>query len=104
MRCTPSGGSVPLFTGPSGPSWTCIDKDNSLTPALDQRILDTKLIQSAGHDEVDEVLDGRGSVVEAGSEEEDRRPRPLRSQHRLEVNRRQRRLARHQDELALLLQ
>src|SRR3954469_15390255 len=104
MRCTPSGASVPSFTVSSGPSWPCIDRDNSLTPALDQRIFDTKLIQSAGDDEIDEVFDGLGSMVEAGCEEEDRRAGAPGREHRLEMDRRERRLARHQHEPALLFQ
>src|ERR1051325_2863355 len=104
MLSTLSGESVPLFTVSSGPSSTWVPMWNSLPPALAQRIVDTKLIQSAGHDEVDEVVHGLGAVVEAGREKQDRRARTPRRQHRLEVDRGERRLARHQDELPLLLE
>src|ERR1051325_7002170 len=104
MRSTFSGESVPLFIVSSGRSWPCVYRATSLPPALAQRIVDTKLIQSARHDEVDEIVHGLGAVVEAGRQKQDRRAGAPRRQHRLEVDRGERRLARHQDELPLLLE
>src|SRR5437867_4349236 len=103
MVRTPSGGSVPVLIVSSGSSWPCVDKDNLLAPALDERVVQPELIQSASNDEIDEVLNGLCSVVEARRQEEDRGARALRRQHRLEVDRRQRRLARHEHELPLFL-
>src|SRR5829696_7586521 len=104
MAWTRSGGSVPVSTPVSGGPLTCVPMGHSRSPAPNQHIFDPKLIQSARNDEIDQVLHGLGSVVEARSEEENRRTCASRGQHALEVNRREGRLSWHQHELALLLQ
>ena len=73
-------------------------------PARDERVLEPDLVEHAADDEVDEVVDRLGAVVEARREEEDRRAGAAQREHVLEVDRRERRLARAEHELALLLQ
>src|SRR5215218_2103833 len=122
MARTRSGGSVPLSIAASRGPLTCVPMGHSrsvsrsgapspcipmchlLPPAPNQHIVDTKLIQSSRNNEVEQVVDRLGAVVEARREEQDRRARASGGQHGLEVDRRERRLAGHQYELPLLLQ
>ena len=67
-------------------------------------MLEPQLVEGPRDDEVDEVLDGFGAVVEAGCEEEDRGSGLAQREHVAEMDRRQRRLARHEHEPALFLQ
>src|SRR5437867_570464 len=69
-----------------------------------QRIFYPELIEAAGDDEVDEVLDRLGPVIEAGRGEEDHGAGLLQRGEAVQVDRRQRRLARHEHELPALLQ
>src|SRR5438034_782877 len=72
--------------------------------SLDFRVFETERVERPGDDEVDEVLDALGAVVEARREEEDGGTGAAHREHVLEVDRRERRLARHQNQLAILLQ
>src|SRR4051812_34365601 len=67
-------------------------------------MLEADVVQDSRDDEVDEVVDRRGAVVEARREEQDGRARAAQRQHVLEMDRRQRRLAGADDELPLLLE
>src|SRR3954454_6825144 len=75
----------------------------SLSPSLRQRVLEAELVERAADDEVDEILHRLGAVVEARREKEDRRARLTECEHVAQVDRRERRLARHHDQPALLL-
>ena len=75
-----------------------------LAPARDERIVDPDLVEAARDDEVDEVVDRLGAVVEAGRGEEDDRAGLVQRREPAEVDRGERRLARHEHELAALLQ
>ena len=59
----------------------------SLTPPLRERVLEPELVERAADDEVDEVVDRLGSVVEARREEEDRRARLAQREHVAQVDR-----------------
>src|SRR5919198_6177205 len=89
---TPSAGSLPVSTV------------NSVAPPLHQLDVETQLVERTGDDEVDEIVDALRPVVEARREEEHRRSRLLDREHVAQMDERERRLARHQDELPLLLQ
>src|ERR671936_2435547 len=89
---TPSAGSLPEATLTS-----------ALSPARGF-VLDPELVEAARHDEVDQVVDRVGTVVEAGGKEEDRGTGFLYFEHVPQVDARERRLARAQDELAAFLQ
>src|SRR5262245_36723383 len=52
-----------------------------LPPAPNERVLEAELVEAAPDDEVDEVGDALGPVVEAGREEEDGRARAAEPQH-----------------------
>src|SRR5919201_6963366 len=75
-----------------------------LTPTRNERVLDAELIEAACDDEVDEVVHRVGAVVEAGRREEHDRAGLPQPEHVLEVDRRERRLPRHQHQLAPFLQ
>src|SRR5213082_1941358 len=75
-----------------------------LSPPRHERVLEPDVVENARDDEVDEIVDGPGAVVEAGREEEDRPTGAAQREHVLEVNRRQRRLPWADDELTLFLQ
>ena len=66
--------------------------------------LQAELVKCTRHDEVDEVVDRLGAVVEAGGEKQHGRPRLLDRKHVPQMDEGQRRLARHEDELPLLLE
>src|SRR6478609_1491780 len=89
---TASGASLPLSTVTSG-----------LPPAAHELVLEAELVEAARNDEVDQVVDRGSTVVEAWREKEHRRPRLPHPEHVLEVDRRERRLARAEDQLAALL-
>src|SRR5206468_3672276 len=96
----------------------------SLAPPRRHRVLEPELVEATGHYEINEIVYGQeavacdaaertcrlcryirlNAVVEAGREEEHRRPSLSDAEHVLEVDRRERRLARAEDELAFLLQ
>ena len=65
---------------------------------------DPELVEAACDDEVDEILDRRGTVVEARRGEEDHGARLVERREAAEVDRRERRLARDEHELAPLLE
>ena len=88
---TSAGSSLPV---------SCV----SLTPPRDQRVLDAELVEAARDDEVDEVVDRVGAVVEAGRGEEDHGARLVQRREPAQVDRRERRLARDEDELPPLLE
>src|SRR5262245_9461967 len=90
---TASGASLPVSTLTSG-----------LPPAAHQLLVEPELVETASDHEVHELIDRLGAVVEARREEEHGRPGLAHAQHVLEVDRRERRLARAEHELALLLQ
>src|SRR6478735_7764486 len=92
MVRTASGPNLPLSTVTSG-----------LSPARGL-VLDPELIEAAGDDEIDELIDGLGPVVEARCEEENRRPSLPELQHVPQVDLRERRLSRADDQPALLFQ
>src|SRR4051812_48895057 len=103
---TASGARVtccPLRTGPGSGNETW-PKPSLLAPARHERVLEADVVERPRGDEVDEVVDGLGTVVEAGREEEDRGAGAPQRKHVLEVDRRERRLSRAEDELALLLE
>src|SRR5689334_10235581 len=89
---TASGESLPLSTVIS-----------VLAPPPRQLVLEAELVETACDDEVDEVVDRFRPVVEARREEEHGCARLAHAEHVLEVDRRERRLARAEDQLAALL-
>src|SRR6266568_5459902 len=76
----------------------------SFAPPLRDLDVETELIEGPADDEVDEVVDRFGSVIEARSEEQHGRAGFLDRERVAQVDQRQRRLARHHDELPLLFQ
>ena len=93
MVRTPSGWRMPL-------SW----RHRPLAPARHQGVVDADLVEGAGDDEVDEILDRLRTVVEAGCGEQDHRSCLVQGREPAEMDRRERRLTRDEDELAALLQ
>src|SRR5207247_9105327 len=89
---TASGASLPLSTVTSVASPTC------------GLVLDAELVEAARDDKVDELVDRLRAVVEAGRQEEDRRTGLLELEHVPQMDVRERRLARADDQTALLLQ
>ena len=78
---------------------------HSLAPPAHERVLDAELVEAAPDDEVDEIVDasrrrGRSPARRRGSS----RPACRSVQHVLQVDRRERRLARHEHELPALLE
>ena len=73
-------------------------------PALHQLVLDPEMIEYAGHDEVDQVFDALGLVVEARVGGKNHRSRAREPQHVFQMQGGERRLARHQDQLAAFLE
>src|SRR2546428_7624651 len=102
-KCPKRPSTRPLRTWHHSGVATC-PKRSWLAPARDERVLEPDVVEGARDDEVDEVVDGLRARVEPRREEEDRRARAAQRQHVLEVDRRQRGLARAEDELALLLE
>src|SRR5262247_308547 len=90
---TESGASLPVSTLTSG-----------LPPAPNELLVEPELVEAARDDEVDEVVHGRGTRVEARRQEQHGRARLAHAQHVLEVDRRERGLPRAEHELALLLE
>ena len=91
MVRTPSGERVPV----------CVV---TRPPLGHQRVLDAELVERPPDDEVEQLVDPLPAVVEAGRKEEDRRPGLAQLEHSFEMDRRERRLARHDHELAALLE
>src|SRR5207247_8817214 len=89
---TASGASLPLSTVTSVASPTC------------GLVLDAELVESARDDKVSALVDRVRAVVEAGRQEEDRRTGLLELEHVPQMDVRERRLARADDQTALLLQ
>ena len=79
-------------------------RERHCAPPRAERVLDADLVEHPRDDEVDERLDARGAVVEARRERQDRRAGAAQRDHALERDQRERRLARAEDELALLLE
>src|SRR5580704_16218906 len=104
MLRTPSGASVIAAPGTRGSSSRRRGARRSLAPAGGELVREPDLVEDARDDEVDERGDRRLAVVEAGREREDRRARAAEREHVLELDRRERRLARAEHELALLLE
>src|SRR5438874_218898 len=75
-----------------------------LAVALHERVLDAEMIEDAGDDEVDHLLDSRFARVKTGRGGEDDRARARHAEHVLDMNFRERRLARDENELAALLE
>ena len=75
-----------------------------LAVPLHQVVLDSEMIEHAAHDEIDEPLDGVARGVEAGRGGKDERAGVVQLHHVAERNARVGGLARHQDELAALLE
>src|SRR4029453_14331355 len=90
---TASGASLPVSTLIS-----------VLPPAAHELVFEPELVEAAADDEVDEVVHRLGAVVEAGREEEHDRAGLAPAPHVLQVDQRERRLARAEHELAALLQ
>ena len=67
-------------------------------PPPDERGVDAELVEAARDDEVDEVLDRLGAVVEARRGEEDHGAGVVERREPAEVDRRERRLARDEHE------
>src|SRR5215213_4072002 len=110
MPRTSSGASRPLATSSCGRFVTLLvrgltpsRKRSSLSPPRRERVLEAELVEGTRDDEVDEVVDRARLVVEARREEQDHGARLPQPEHVLEVDRRERRLARHEDELTALL-
>src|SRR5215208_1614524 len=90
---TASGASLPVSTLTS-----------VLPPAAHQLVLEPQLVEAAPDDEVHKVVNRARAVVEARRKKEHDRARLPNAQHVLEVDRRERRLARAEHELAALLE
>src|SRR5439155_14104582 len=76
----------------------------SALPRLDQLDLQPKLVDDALHDEVDELADFLGSLIEARCRRQHDRARFNRERHVAQMHERERRLAGDQYELAALLE
>src|SRR5687767_14149210 len=79
-------------------------KAGGLAPPPNQGCVDPELVEAARDDEVDEVLHRVRSVVEAGRGEEDHGTGIVQGGEAAEVDRREWRLARDEDELPPLLE
>jgi len=75
-----------------------------LAVALHQGVLDAEMVEDAGDDEVDDLLDPGLARVEAGGGGEDHGAGPRDAEHVLDHDLRVRRLARHEDQAPALLQ
>ena len=75
-----------------------------LPPPLDQRVGDSQLIADARDDEIHEVADQFHAVVEGGRGRQDHGAGFGRQLHVFDLRQRQRRLARHEDQLAALFE
>src|ERR1700678_4218877 len=104
MTRTPSGARVIAALPARAGSSRARGERCSLAPAGRELVGEPDLVEDARDHEVDERGDGRLAVVEAGREREDRGAGAAKGEHVLELDRRERRLARAEDELALLLE
>src|ERR1035437_681535 len=93
---------------PSGRIRPCVSLmspiSTGLAPPRRQRVLDAEMIEHARDDEIDQLGDAGGTVIEPGRRRQHDRPRPSEAQHVLEVNRAERRFARHEHQRPALLE
>ena len=75
-----------------------------LAVALHQGVFDAEVVENPGDDEVDDLLDPGLARVEAGGGGKDQGPGPRHAQHVLDHDLRVRRLSRHENQAAPLLQ
>jgi hypothetical protein len=74
-----------------------------VSPAWHQRMAYVQLVKNARHHEIDEIFDSLRMMIKAWAGRQDHGSRPCQTQHVFEMNDRQRRFTRHQDQLAAFL-